>query len=131
MYQMGAKQYQKMNVETSVADASPHQLIAMLLEGLVSRLAMAKGFIQREDYEGKSKCLGSAITIIGALQDSLDMDKGGDIAVNLDRLYLYMTRRVFAAGVANDYEIIDEVIGLVKTIKEGWDGIKEEVRRLP
>lgn len=131
MYQMGARQYQKMNVETSVADATPHQLIAMLLEGLVSRLAMAKGFIQREDYEGKSKCLGSAITIVGALQDSLDMDKGGDIAVNLDRLYLYMIRRVFAAGVANDCDIIDEVIGLVKTIKEGWDGIKEEVRRLP
>ncbi len=128
MYQAGAKQYQKMNVETSVTDASPHQLITMLFEGLVSRLAMAKGFIDREDYEGKSRCLGSAITIIGALQNSLDLDQGGDIAENLDRLYLYMTRRVFAAGVANDVEIIDEVIGLVRTIKEGWDGIKEEVR---
>ena len=39
-----------------------------------------------------------------------------------------MTRRVFAAGVANDVDIIDEVIGLVKTIKEGWDGIKDEVQ---
>lgn len=129
MYQMGAKQYHKMNVETSVADASPHQLIAMLLEGLISRLAMAKGFILREDYEGKSRCLGSAITIIGALQDALDMNQG-EIAENLDRLYLYLTRRVFAAGVANDADIVDEVIGLVKTIKEGWDGIKEEARRL-
>ena len=38
-----------------------------------------------------------------------------------------MTRRVFAAGVANDLDIIDEVINQVKTVKEGWDGIKEEV----
>ena len=129
MYQMGAKQYQKMNVQTRVADASPHQSIAMLLDGLISRLAMAKGFIDREDYEGKSRCLGSAITIIGALQNALDMDQGGEIAVNLDRLYLYLTRRVFAAGVGNDVEIIDEVVALVKTIKEGWDGIKEEVRQ--
>jgi len=126
MYQMGAKQYQKMNVQTSVSDASPHQLITMLMDGLISRLAMAKGFISREDYEGKSRCLGSAITIVGALQNALDMDQGGEIATNLDRLYLYMTRRIFAAGVANDVEIIDEVIALVKTIKEGWDGIKEE-----
>ena len=125
---MGAKQYQRMNVQTSVADASPHQLITMLFDGLVSRLAMAKGFIARKDYEGKSRCLGSAITIIGALQSSLDMEKGGDIAANLDRLYLYMTRRVFAAGVANDEEIIDEVVSLVKVVKEGWDGIKDEVR---
>jgi len=127
MPQLGAKQYQKMNVQTSLSDASPHQLITMLFDGLISRLAMAKGFIDRKDYEGKSRCLGSAITIIGALQNSLDKEQGGDIAENLDRLYLYMTRRVFAAGVANDISILDEVVSLVKTIKAGWDGIKEEV----
>ncbi len=127
MSQLGAKQYQKMNVQTSLSDASPHQLITMLFDGLISRLAMAKGFIDRQDYEGKSRCLGSAITIIGALQNSLDKEQGGEIAENLDRLYLYMTRRVFAAGVANDVLIIDEVVSLVKTVKEGWDGIKEEV----
>ncbi|MBL4680814.1 MAG: flagellar export chaperone FliS [Pseudomonadales bacterium] len=126
MPQLGAKQYQKMNVQTSLSDASPHQLITMLFDGLISRLAMAKGFIDRKDYEGKSRCLGSAITIIGALQNSLDKEQGGDIAENLDRLYLYMTRRVFAAGVANDVSILDEVVSLVKTIKDGWDGIKEE-----
>jgi flagellar protein FliS len=127
MYGSGAKQYQQMNVQTSVMDASPHQLITMMFDGLIGRLATAKGFIGRKDYEGKSRALGSAITIIGALQDALDAERGGEIAENLDRLYLYMTRRVFAAGVANDTDIIDEVIGLVKTIKEGWDGIKEEV----
>ena len=128
MYGSGAKHYQKMNVQTSVLDASPHQLITMMFDGLISRLAMAKGFIGRQDYEEKSRCLGSAITIIGALQDALDAEKGGEIAENLDRLYLYMTRRVFAAGVANDVDIIDEVIGLVKTVKEGWDGIRDEVQ---
>jgi len=131
MAQLGAKQYQKMNVQTSLADASPHQLITMLFDGLISRLAMAKGFIDRKDYEGKSRCLGSAITIIGALQNSLDKEQGGDIAENLDRLYLYMTRRVFAAGVANDVSILDEVVSLVKTIKDGWDGIKEEAGQNP
>jgi len=128
MNQMGAKHYQKMKVQTSLADASPHQLITMLFDGLISRLAMAKGFIARQDYEGKSRCLGSAITIIGALQNALDKEQGGEIAENLDRLYLYMSRRVFAAGVANDEAIIDEVVSLVKTIKAGWDGIKEEVK---
>tara|TARA_R110002110_G_scaffold166686_5_gene367508 strand:- start:30 stop:428 length:399 start_codon:yes stop_codon:yes gene_type:complete len=128
MYGSGAKHYQQMNVQTSVMDASPHQLITMMFDGLISRLAMAKGFIGRQDYEGKSRCLGSAVTIIGALQDALDAEQGGEIAENLDRLYLYMTRRVFAAGVANDVDIIDEVIGLVKTIKEGWVGIRDEVQ---
>lgn len=127
MSQAGAKQYQQMSIQTSVTNASPHQLIAMLLDGLLGRLAQAKGYIDRSDYEGKSRCLGSAITIIGALQNTLDFEKGGEIASNLDRLYVYMTRRVFTAGVANDVEIIDEVVSLVRTVKDGWDSIKDEV----
>jgi len=127
MKQAGAKQYQQMNIQTSVTNASPHQLITMLLDGLLGRLAQAKGFIDRSDYEGKSRCLGSSITIIGALQNTLDFENGGEIASNLDRLYLYMTRRVFTASVANDNEIIDEVMSLVRTVKEGWDGIKDHV----
>jgi flagellar protein FliS len=114
-------------VQTKLADASPHKLIAMMFDGLLARLAMSKGFIDRGDFEGKSKCLGSAITILGGLQSSLDLKRGGDVAANLDRLYMYMTRRLFAAGVANDNGIIDEVCGLIRTVKEGWDGIKDEV----
>jgi flagellar protein FliS len=127
MSQPGAKQYQQMHVQTKIADASPHQLIVMMFEGLLARLAMSKGFIDRRDYEGKSKCLGGAITILGGLQNSLDLERGGEVAANLDRLYMYMTRRLFAAGVANDNQIIDEVIGLLRTVKDGWDGIKDEV----
>ena len=127
MNKAGAKQYQQMSIQTRVTNASPHQLIAMLLDGLLGRLAQSKGYIDRLDYEGKSRCLGSAITIIGALQNTLDFEKGGEIASNLDRLYVYMTRRVFTAGVANDVEIIDEVVSLVRTIKDGWDSIKDEV----
>ena len=127
MNQPGAKHYQQMSVQTRIADASPHQLIVMMFDGLLGRLAMAKGFIDRADFEGKSKCLGAAITIVGGLQNSLGLERGGEVAANLDRLYMYMTRRLFAAGVANDNEIIDEVISLLRTVKEGWDGIKDEV----
>jgi flagellar protein FliS len=127
MNRPGAKHYQQMSVQTRVADASPHQLITMMFDGLLGRLAMAKGFMDRRDYEGKSNCLGAAISIVGALQNALDLEQGGEVAANLDRLYLYITRRLFAAGVANDPLIVDEVCGLVRTIKEGWDGIKEQV----
>lgn len=127
MSQPGARHYQQMSVQTKIADASPHQLITMMFDGLLGRLAMSKGFIDRGDFECKSKCLGAAISILGGLQNSLDLERGGDVAANLDRLYMYMTRRLFAAGVANDNQIIDEVCGLVRTVKEGWDGIKDEV----
>ena len=123
----GAQQYHQITVESRVAEANPHQLIGMLFEGLLAKLATAKGHIARSDYEGKSKALGSAVSILGALQDSLDMDKGGDIAANLDGLYHYMNRRLFTAITDNDVEILDEVSGLIHTLKEGWDGIADQV----
>lgn len=127
MNRPGAKHYQQMNVQTSLSDASPHQLIALLFDGLLSRLAIAKGCMDRGDYEGKSNALGAAFSILAGLQDALDKERGGDVADNMDSLYDYMTRRVFAAGVANDPQIIDEVCGLVRTVKSGWMAIKEEV----
>ena len=55
------------------------------------------------------------------------MEKGGEISANLSALYEYIERKLFEANLNNSIEILDEVIHLVKTVKEGWDGIREEV----
>lgn len=129
MYSAGATQYRQVRAESRVATANPHQLIVLLFEGLLSKLAMTKGFMDRRDYEGKSRALGAAVTIIGALQNSLDLEAGEEIAANLDRLYSYMNRRLLTASIENSTEIVGEVVELVRTIKEGWDGIKDEVEQ--
>jgi flagellar protein FliS len=66
------------------------------------------------------------MNIIQGLRSSLDKDKGGDIAENLDSLYEYMGRRLLEANVNNDIAILDEVYGLLAEIKQGWDGIPPE-----
>lgn len=127
MKRPGAKHYQQMDVETGLSDASPHQLITLLFDGLLSRLAIAKGCMVRGDYETKAHALGAAFSILAGLQDALDKERGGEVAENLDDLYDYMTRRVFAAGLANDPQMIDEVCGLVRTVKSGWVASRQEV----
>jgi flagellar protein FliS len=54
---------------------------------------------------------------------ALDMERGGKIAENLALLYEYMLRRLTLANATNDAGIVDEVSGLVSTIKHGWDQI--------
>jgi len=122
------RQYQKVDTQSGIMDASPHQLIALLINGALSRLSYAKGCIERNDFAGKGEQLGKGIDIINALQGCLDMDAGGEVSVNLNALYDYMLRRLMQASLNNDTAIIDEVTSLLREIKSGWDGIPQRLQ---
>ena len=118
-------QYQQVNTNSGIEGASPHRLIQMLMDGALQRLSEAKGAIQRDAIADKGMAIGKAISIISGLRSSLNGEVGGEIATNLDELYGYMERRLLEANVASDADMIDEVTGLMKTIKSGWDGIAD------
>lgn len=126
----GAQQYAKLNKSTAVEEATPHQLIQMLYQGALDSLQQAMGHMERKDFEAKGKSVGRAISIVGGLQGFLDHEKGGDIARNLDNLYEYMMLRLYEATSENDQDKLREVAGLLRQIKEGWDGIAEEANKL-
>jgi flagellar secretion chaperone FliS len=121
-------QYGKVATESEVAYASPHRLVQMLMEGALEKVATAKGCIERMDLAGKSRHITWAMSIVNGLRSSLDLESGGEIAVNLDDLYDYMTRRMIDASVQNDAAALDEVIDLILEIKGAWDAMPEEVR---
>lgn len=124
----GVAQYGKVAAESEVAYASPHRLVQMLMEGALEKVATAKGCIERNDLAGKSQQITWAMSIINGLRASLDMESGGAIAVNLDDLYNYMTRRLIDASVQNDAAALAEVIDLMLEIKGAWDVMPDEVR---
>ena len=123
-------QYAHVNHQSLINEASPHQLIAMLINGALERLTFAKGCIERNEIANKAIMLGKAMDIIGGLQNSLDMENGGEISTNLDDLYNYMNRRLLVANSKNDISAVDEVIDLMNNIKAGWDGIPQEFHHL-
>jgi flagellar protein FliS len=125
MMNKGLAQYQDINTHSGIEGASPHRLIQMLMDGVMQRLAEAKGAIQRRAIADKGEAIGKAISIVSGLRASLNGEVGGDIASNLDELYLYMERRLLEANKDNSAEMIDEVMDLMKTIKSGWDGIAQ------
>ncbi len=119
-------QYNTVNKQTGVEGKNPHELITLLYDSAIDCLVTAKGCIMRNDFSGKGEALGRSITIIGGLQGFLDMEKGGDISKNLDALYDYCSRRLYEATASNDNQILDEVIGLLREVREGWVGIHDE-----
>lgn len=104
--------------------ASPHRMVTLLLDGAIGRLGRAA---QEVPLEG-SESLSQAVAIIEALQDSLDMTRGGLLAANLHDLYDYMLRRLSQAGGAGDVSPLAEVAGLLDTIREGWAAIAPEMK---
>ncbi|MFV3368164.1 flagellar export chaperone FliS [Pseudomonas sp. NY15435] len=124
MYAMNAmKQYQQVGLEARVAEASPHGLIQLLMQGGLERLAQARGAIERGQLAERGELISKAIGIVGGLREALNQEAGGELALNLDRLYAYMTERLLEANRNGDAAILEEVSGLLREVKSGWDAI--------
>ena len=120
---LALKEYNKVNLQSGIENASPHRLIEMLLDGALARIAKAKGNMKANLRSKKGEDISMAISIIGGLRDSLDQKKGGDIAKNLDSLYEYMTYRLMEANLKDDISMLDEVHNLLMEIKSAWTEI--------
>jgi flagellar protein FliS len=120
------KQYQQIGTTITVDDSSPHRLIQMMMEHVLSRINFARGHMERNEVEKKGKNIGDAISVISGLQVSLNHKANQRMSENFDALYAYMTRRLLQANLDDDPTILDEVAGLMRELKEAWDAIADD-----
>lgn len=125
MYNRNLKAYKTTSLEAELSIADPHRVIQMLMQGLLERLAQAKGAVERRDYAAKSASISKSMAIINGLQDSLDLSYG-KIPEDLYALYDYMKDRLMDASLNMMLEPIEEVANLVVTIKSAWDAIPQD-----
>jgi len=121
--QRAIQSYGEVKVGTGVATANNVQLIQMLFDGLLESLSAARGHIQHNNIQEKSKAVARASRIVLGLQGALDFEKGGDLANNLNELYSYVTRRLFQVNAQNDLVVLDEIYSLMKEIRDAWEGV--------
>ena len=119
----GLQHYRKVGVFGSLAEASPHQFVQLMLDSILSRIAEATGHLERGEVAAKGEKISKALGIIEALMLGLDKERGGDLAQNLERLYDYASRTLLRAHLENRSDLLKEVTALLREIKLGWDGI--------
>lgn len=128
MHRMQAiKQYQHSSVDSVTSSASPHQLVAMLLEGALDRIARARGAARNGDRASRLLNIGAAISIVEYLNLCLDRNAGA-ISERLGSLYDFCLRHLAQANARDDATMLDEVADVLRPIKQAWDEMPNRPR---
>ena len=118
--------------KNKVITASGVELIVQLYDELIRNIQLAKAILSKGDkltYDGiktKGKAINKAVNIVTGLADSLDMEKGGEIADNLGKLYEFINMRLLNANVNNDPVMLDEALRVLNELREAWAGILDQ-----
>ena len=100
-------------------------LVAMLYDKAISCLKAAVKALHGKRIEARWQYNRQAQDIINHLFMMLDLDKGGEMASNLEALYTYMLLRLPDVDIKNDARPAEEVIELLEPLRASW---KELVR---
>ncbi len=111
--------------ETSVLTQNKGKLIVMLYDGAIKFLRLAIKEIEARNPEAKGEYIAKAQDIINELNAVLDMEAGGEIAMNLRKLYCFMNGHLSQANIKQDPAKIEEVIKLLEELNQGWKAIAE------
>jgi flagellar protein FliS len=123
-YQEAYGNYHATNLDAQTARASPVELVLLLTDGLLDELARARAHIVGKRYELKAASIDKCVEIINGLASSLDFEQGGEVVENLARLYDFCAARLHGAGIKMDPTMIDEVVQILTTIRQGWLGVQ-------
>ena len=120
-----AAAYDDMATKSIVMGASSHGLITLLFEEFDSSLQAAEFYADQDDVASMREKIGKASKILGGLQGSIDVDKGGEIAANLAELYRFCIRELLNANINADKKIITSVRNLIAPIQQAWNDMPE------
>jgi flagellar protein FliS len=107
-------------LEQEILSANNVQLIHILYQAAITELRDARRNMASRKIAEKCANFSQACSLIGELYSALDLDAGGQIAVNLKALYEYMLAQLLQANIRNLDEPVAQVIALLSTLDEGW-----------
>lgn len=105
-----------------VMTADPGTILLMLYQGAIDFLCRAQEAMERKEMAEKGLYINKTLAIVSELLSSLNLEVGGEVAQNLEALYLFMISHITTANVKNDPRCLAEMIQMLSTLKTGWEG---------
>lgn len=120
MQQRNAQNVYKQN---QVMTASPKKLIVLLYDGCIKNMKQAELAISEQQIEQANHALKKAQDIILELQSTLNFETGGDIAQNLNDIYIYLMDKLIESNIKKDAELVLQSRKLLEDLREAWTEI--------
>jgi flagellar protein FliS len=116
----GYDSYQQVDLDAQAASANPHQLVVMLIDGLLDEIERIRGHLAANRLEEKGIGINKCMNILIGLSSALDEENGGEIAENLRQLYDFCQVELYYGSTQNDAERLDNVERVMGNVREGW-----------
>jgi flagellar protein FliS len=119
----GYDAYKRSAVEARAASADPHQLVLMLVDGLLDELSRIEGHLQAGNLERKGESIARCMDILGGLDTALDLESDNPIVQELHRLYDYCGTQLFEVSLKNNPQGVAVVRTIMTNLREGWQAM--------
>ena len=115
--------------QTSVQSASREKILLMLYEGAIRFIKQAILAIDRKDIADRGMNIGRAFDIVNELNNTLNHEVGGEIAKNLEQLYMFVSEQLTKANATGDKKYLEAGLKVMETLYAGWVEAVEKVKR--
>lgn len=114
--------------QSSVETATPEKLLLMLFNGGIKFLRQAQAALGEKDFAQADVYLGKVQDILTELMTTLDMEKGGQLSVNLYQLYDFYRKEVIAANTKKDGAVLGPVLEFFQEFRDTWAEVAQKAR---
>ena len=115
--------YQSIDLTSRIEGASPHGLVAILFDELLKSLDAMAAAARRKDFNQRGAKQSRSLSILLALEGSLDFENGGEIAQSLLAIYREARRLIIAGGKDNDPEPLARAREMLDQISSAWGAL--------
>ena len=120
--------YQQKYKNQSIQTASPEKLLLLMYEGAIKFIKKAIVAAEEKKIADRGMNIGRAYDIILELNNTLDHKIGGEIAKNLEQLYMFITEQLTKANITGDPEHLRSSLKILETLYEGWQKAIEKLK---
>lgn len=115
--------------QTGAQGAGPLEMVVLLYDVLLDDLRRAVEALRAHDIEKRTAEIQHALRVLEQLQGSLDLDRGGDPAHNLDRLYAAVRGKLIEAHWKASEDLLQRQINLLLPVRDAWH--EARLRQMP
>ena len=115
--------------QTAVQSASKEKILLMLYEGAIRFMKQACIAIDNKDIAGRGMNIGRAFDIVNELNNTLNHEVGGEIAKNLEQLYMFVSEQLTKANATGQKKHLEDGLRIMETLYSGWVEALEKIKR--